>query len=123
MSKKQVKGSKGDARVSQGAQHPPEKKGQDYTLGFADGYEKGFVAGVKSNPDLDNTRRIGFDDGVRHIVTVAENFLINELGVPGREALAKSGKIPAWWIATLVTVFVESPKEPKSFEEAEVTRR
>jgi len=87
-----------------------------FNLDFAQGYERGFKAGVDSRPDTKNIQRIAFDEGVRHIVTLAENFLVKELELPNLEALAKSGKIPAWWIATLVTNFAESPKESKSFE-------
>jgi len=82
-----------------------------FNLGFAQGYERGFKTGVGSRLDIKNIQRIAYDDGVRHIVTLAENLLVKELGLPDREALAKSGKIPGWWIATLVTNFAESPKE------------
>ena len=84
---------------------------EGFSRDFAQGYERGFKTGVGSRLDIKSIQRIAYDDGVRHIVTLAENFLVKELGLPSREALAKSGKIPGWWIATLVTNFAESPKE------------
>ena len=84
---------------------------EEFSRDFAQGYERGFKTGVGSRLDIKNIQRIAYDDGVRHIVTLAENLLVKELGLPDREALAKSGKIPGWWIATLVTNFAESPKE------------
>ena len=93
------------------------KEAGEFTCGYAQGYEQGFQAGVRCRIDKAAIRRIAYDDGVLHIVTLAESFLIKELGVPGRGALVDSGKIPAWWIATLVTDFTESPKESKPFEE------
>ena len=84
---------------------------EEFSRDFAQGYERGFKTGVGSRLDIKSIQRIAYDDGVRHIVTLAENLLVKELGLPSREALAKSGKIPGWWIATLVTNFAESPKE------------
>ena len=95
------------------------KEAEEFTRGYAQGHEHGFQAGVRSRIDKGDIRRIAFDDGVRHIVTLAETFLTKELGVASRAALVNSGKIPAWWIATLVTDFTESPLEPKSLENEE----
>jgi len=80
---------------------------------FTQGYERGFKDGVESSPDA----RFAFDNGVRHIVTLAEDFLVKELGLPGRDALVKSGKIPAWWIAVLVTNFEIDPRESVAFRD------
>lgn len=72
----------------------------EYPRGYADGFKEGFKAGLESNVE----RQIGFNEGVRHIVMFAEDHLIQELGLHNRQDLACSGKIPAWWIATLVTL-------------------
>jgi hypothetical protein len=85
-----------------GSEKKPEPA-SDYARGYANGFKEGFKAGLESNANLINERRIGFDEGVRHIVTLAEDYLVGELGLPNREALAHSGKLPPWWIATLVT--------------------
>jgi hypothetical protein len=82
--------------------------GNDFMWGYTRGFKEGFNAGLKSNVDLVNASRLGFDDGVRHIVTLAENYLARELGLPSREALAQSDKLPTWWMAALVTGFCES---------------
>lgn len=58
-------------------------------------------------------RRPGFNDGVNHIITLAEKNLAQELGLPNRESLATSGKLPAWWIATLAALFPELPQKQK----------
>ena len=81
--------------------------------GFAEGFEKGFKTGLDSRIDLKSIRQVAFDNGVRHIVTLGEEFLAKELRLPSREALANSGKIPAWWIATLVTEFQEAKLNQK----------
>jgi len=79
------------------------KDANEFTSGFSQGFEKGFKAGVDSRPDIKNIQRISFDNGVRHIVSLSENFLVKELGLSDRDRLANgSSKIPAWWLATLL---------------------
>jgi len=89
---------------------PPEKIIPDYAWGYVQGFENGFKAGLIQRPSLESERRLAFDEGVRHIVTLAEDFLVKELKLASRDALAKSGKIPPWWIITLVTEFCEKPQ-------------
>lgn len=47
---------------------------------------------------LDQTRLCGFGEGVKYIVTLAEDFLVKHKRVT-----------PAWWIATLVTALHYEP--------------
>jgi len=56
------------------------------------GYTRGREAGIKE----------GFADGVRYIVTLAEENLAKELKLRDRHALRETGQLPAWWIITLV---------------------
>ena len=56
------------------------------------GYTRGREAG----------RQEGFAEGVRYIVTLAEENMAKALEIHGREALVNSGKLPGWWIITLV---------------------
>lgn len=44
----------------------------------------------------------GFADGIRYIVTLAEENLAKSLNLAGRHALGESGKAPVWWMVTLV---------------------
>lgn len=83
----------------------PAAKANDFIPGFTQGFTEGFKAGLESNVDLDNVRRLGFAEGRRHIVTVAEDKLCLERKLPGRSALAEAGNLPAWWIATLMEAF------------------
>ena len=55
------------------------------------GYTRGREAGIKE----------GFADGVRYIVTLAEENLAKELKLRDRHALRETGQLPAWWIITL----------------------
>jgi len=57
------------------------------------GYARGREAG----------RKEGFQEGVRYVVTMAEENLAKFLKLSGREALANSGQIPGWWLVSLVT--------------------
>lgn len=66
----------------------PEVKVIIDAVGFARGRELG--------------HKEGFADGIRYIVTLAEGYLAESLELASRHALAESGKLPAWWIATLV---------------------
>jgi len=105
---------------------PPQKESiPDYAKGYTDGIKTGFAMGLQMRqepPNLTNERRIAFDRGVKHIVTQAENYLVKELKLASRSELAQSGKIPAWWMSTLVTEFTSSEgqgvenKEPLSQE-------
>lgn len=87
--------------------NPQPKTEPDYTRGYTKGFDTGFELGVKKVPDLENERKLAYLEGVKHIATLAEGFLIQELKLPDRDALSKCGKIPAWWILTLVTNFCE----------------
>ncbi len=60
-------------------------------IGFSEGRNTGYTE--------------GFADGVRYIVTTAENNLAKALQLAERDALAKSDQIPPWWIITLVSAF------------------
>ena len=54
----------------------------------------------------------GFSDGVKYVVTLAENFLVEHEKLPGREALHRAPyteHIPTWWIATLVEALHYQP--------------
>lgn len=51
----------------------------------------------------------GFYDGRKHIVSKAEEILVKQLGLTPREELAGSGKIPEFWIATLVLCLADPP--------------
>lgn len=82
---------------------PPKEIIPDYDRGYTQGFESGFKLGLKNHPDLESARTLAFDQGVKHIVSLAEDFLVKQLKLASRDALAESGKIPAWWIATLVT--------------------
>ena len=81
----------------------------NYDKGFTQGFESGFKAGLKNHPDLELLQSQAFAQGVKHIVSLAEDFLVKELNLASRDALIESGKIPAWWIAALVTNFCEVP--------------
>lgn len=72
---------------------------------FSNSFERGFASGLAEGKEL--SYEAAFADGVRHFVTLAENFLVKELKLPSREALVNSGKIPAWWMLALVTNFVD----------------
>ena len=88
---------------------PPQQAAiPDYARGYTLGLENGFKMGLENRVGLELERKLAFDQGVRHIVTLAENFLVRELKLASRDELAHSQKIPAWWIATLVTDFSES---------------
>lgn len=68
---------------------------------------------LANQPDLERAQRLAFNHGVKHIVTLAEDFLAKELTLASRDALAESGKIPAWWISTLISEFSETPELKK----------
>jgi len=88
---------------------PPQKAPiPDYARGHAEGFQKGFKLGLESQPYLESERRLAFDQGVKHIVTLAENYLVKEMKLASRDELAHSGRIPVWWIATLMTEFSEN---------------
>ena len=59
----------------------------------------------------DDGRLTGFYDGVKYIVTLAENCLMESEKVPSREALVQDKRIPAWWVATLLGALF-TPSEP-----------
>jgi len=67
----------------------------DYAKGYTDGIKTGVAMGLemRQEPNLTNERRIAFDQGVKHIVTQAENYLVNELKLASRSDLAQSGKM------------------------------
>lgn len=72
---------------------------------FVQGFKYGFEQGLKIGKEI--PYEPAFAHGTRHIVTLAEEFLTKELELTSRDALVKSGKIPAWWIATLLTALDE----------------
>ena len=78
---------------------------------FSDGFDKGFACGFDKGKEL--YYESAFADGVRHIVSLAENFLVKELKLPSRDALVDSGKIPAWWMCALVTNLTDGRGEKK----------
>ena len=90
---------------------PMEKQVPAPISDYAVGYERGLKLGLTLSPGLADAKRIAFENGVRHIVTLAENILADEFNLPSREALAQSGKMPAWFITLLVREFVESRSE------------
>lgn len=63
----------------------------------------------------------GFYDGRRYVVSKAETFLLKELGFANREALADAGKLPAWWIITLVECLTDPPIVAKVINITEVS--
>jgi len=66
----------------------PEVKTILEVVGYAQGREAG--------------RKEGFADGIRYIVTLAEDNLAKSLKLADRHALGKSGRLPGWWVVTLV---------------------
>ena len=103
--KSQDKGKRSKEKVlkGEGSKAQEVKEAREFTSGFSQGFEKGFKAGVEIRPDIKNIQRISFDNGVRHIVSLSESFLVKELGLPDRDRLADdSSKIPTWWLATLL---------------------
>ena len=84
------------------ANKPLKETIPDYARGYALGIENGFKLGLEKQPNSELLERIAFDQGIKHIVTLAEDFLVKELKLTSRDELAVSGKIPSWWIATLV---------------------
>ena len=70
-------------------------------------------------------RLSGFRDGVKYIVTLAENFLVEHEKLGSREALAKDSKrLPTWWIATLIeALHYEPPYGPMPEKLAERLRQ
>lgn len=83
----------------------PSVKSKDASDGFEKGFEHGFAKGM----ELSYTA--AFADGVRHIVTLSENFMMTELKLPSREELVNSRKMPAWWMLALITAFIEGSPE------------
>lgn len=88
-----------------------EEKPTDKTIiqviGFARGREVG--------------RREGFSDCRRYIVTLAEGYLAESLKLTSRDALATSGQIPPWWIATLVKALgVDALPEDMAVKSSEI---
>jgi hypothetical protein len=52
----------------------------------------------------------GFHDGVKYIITLAENFLVEHEKLGSRKALRDGDySMPTWWIATLVEAFFYEP--------------
>lgn len=51
----------------------------------------------------------GFYDGRNYLVTTAENMMVKNLGFKSREELSISGKMPVFWVATLVTCLTDPP--------------
>ena len=51
----------------------------------------------------------GFYDGRQYIVRTAEKILSNNIGCQNRQELVESGKLPAFWIATLVECLTNPP--------------
>ena len=83
---------------------PPQDR---YSIGYKDGFARGLEEGKKlaeSKLDLQITlaTRNAFDGGVRHIVTLAEENLAKELHLSSRDELVSSGKLPSWWLYSLV---------------------
>lgn len=62
---------------------------------------------------------IGFAQGIKYIVTLAEEKLAEALKFPSRGALVQSGKLPSWWIATLV-IALDYTQAPSVFPSAEM---
>jgi len=99
------------------AQKKPEtgKEAKETTPNYPKGYEQGFQSGFKlglgTHPDVESVRRLGFDEGVKYIITLAENFLVEHEKLGSREDLIHGGfnKLPSWWIATLVTALHYEP--------------
>jgi hypothetical protein len=53
----------------------------------------------------------GFNDGVKYIVTLAENLLVKHEKLASREALSKDRThMPTWWIATLMEAYKKEVK-------------
>jgi hypothetical protein len=58
----------------------------------------------------DPSRAMGFQEGVRFIIRVAEIRLANSLGLANRQELSKHGdKVPAWWMITVHLVHRHKP--------------
>ena len=93
------------------ADKPPKETIPDYARGYVCGFEYGFKLGLEKQPNSELLKRLAFDQGVKHIVTLAENFLVKELKLASRDELTVSGKIPTWWIATLTTELCEKPQD------------
>ena len=77
---------------------PSFSKGRQ--VGYTEGRKDGFAAG--EHVGSGQGYRQGYNDGRKRIVSLAEEHLAEWLKLPNRAALAKSGKLPAWWIATLI---------------------
>ena len=92
------------------------KKQRDEEAAHANGSgqarEAGFIEG----------RKVGFREGVHHIVMVAEEAMAEELGFTSRQKLLEAGKLPAYWIAALTRCFgdeaARAPKDAKVNVEA-----
>jgi len=59
----------------------------------------------------------GYSEGIKHLVTLAESFMVKEAGVKSFQELVDSGKTPAFWVATLVTDFISRRSVKKEKEE------
>ena len=69
--------------------------------------DKLFRETVQNWDGFNESYKAGFISGIRHFVTVAELNMAKEMGFSSREGLVSSGKLPAWWIISLVGCFVE----------------
>ena len=93
------------------ANKPPKEIIPDYARGYVLGFENGFKLGLEKQPNSELLKRLAFDQGVKHIVTLAEDFLVKELKLASRDELTVSGKIPPWWIAALMANYIyEKPQ-------------
>lgn len=68
----------------------------------------------------DDGHRSGFRDGIKYIVTTAENFLVEHNKLGSRKALTDNSlNMPTWWIATLIeALYYEPPyaQKPKAMQ-------
>ncbi len=70
---------------------------------FAEGFRQGFESGIAANVRLEEVRKNSFHDGIRHIVTLAEDYMAEELGFSSRGDLIEANRSPAWWNRALLS--------------------
>ncbi len=82
----------------------PRVPPNQYAEGFEKGFLLGFKLGLEQKPDPKLIREEGFEKGIAHFVTLAEDFMLGEFKL-SRDELVSSGAIPVWWIKALVMDF------------------
>jgi len=85
---------------------------KQFKEGIRTGYADGFKNGVDSmESGIAEIRKAAFEDGIRHLATLAMDCLASELGVPSRGEVVQSNETPVWWNLALLTHFFDTQKK------------